>query len=108
AGEFAEHHDADLTDVEVERHAERAVLELEQLVGHRRGQPLDLGDAVTRVGDDTDLFTGDLRRVGRDVALKGAADLVRGDGQLGHPQPSIYLRQTFGIVTWQVPSGPRR
>ncbi len=33
-GEVAEDHDADLAHVEVQRHAERAVLELEQLVGH--------------------------------------------------------------------------
>jgi hypothetical protein len=37
----AEDDDADLADVEVERDAERAVLELQQLVGHRRGQALD-------------------------------------------------------------------
>ena len=36
AGELAEDDDADLADVEVQREAERAVLELEQLVGHRR------------------------------------------------------------------------
>jgi hypothetical protein len=38
-------------DVEVERQAQGAVLELEQLVGHRRGQALDVGDAVAGVGD---------------------------------------------------------
>jgi hypothetical protein len=43
-------------DVEVEREAQRAVLELEELVGHRRGQALDVRDAVAGVGDATDLF----------------------------------------------------
>ena len=81
----AEDDDADLADVEVQRDAEGAVLELEQLVGHRRGQALDVGDTVTGLGDDADLLAGDLRRVGRDVALQRATDVVRGDGQLGHP-----------------------
>ena len=35
AGELTEHDDADLAHVEVEREAERAVLEPQQLVGHR-------------------------------------------------------------------------
>src|SRR5665648_1063863 len=41
-GELAEHDDADLPDVEVEREAQRAVPELQQLVGHRTGQALHL------------------------------------------------------------------
>ena len=36
--EVTEDDDADLAGVEVEREAEGAVLELQQLVGHRRGQ----------------------------------------------------------------------
>jgi hypothetical protein len=54
--ELAEDDDADLADVQVERQAPDAVLELEQLVGHGRGQPLDPGDAVTALGDGADLF----------------------------------------------------
>ena len=54
--ELTEDDDADLADVQVERDAPDAVLELEQLVGHGRRQPLDPGDAVTALGDDTDLF----------------------------------------------------
>ena len=46
AAELAEDDGADLAHVEVEREAERAVLELQQLVGHGRGQALDLRDAV--------------------------------------------------------------
>ena len=51
AGEVTEDDDADLADVEVQREAEGAVLELEQLVGHRRGQALDVRDAVAGLGD---------------------------------------------------------
>ena len=54
--ELAEDDDADLAHVQVERQAPDAVLELEQLVGHGRGQPLDPGDAVTALGDGADLF----------------------------------------------------
>ena len=53
----AHDHDADLAHVEVERDAEGAVLELQQLVGHRRGQALDLRDAVADLGDRADLVT---------------------------------------------------
>ena len=67
------------------RHAEGAVGELQQLVGHGRGQALDLGDAVTGLGDDADLLAGDLGRVRGDEALQRSADLVGRDGQLGHP-----------------------
>ena len=72
-------HDTDLAHVEVQREAEHAVLELEQLVGHRRGQALDAGDAVAGLGDGADLLAGDLRGVRRDVALERAPDLIRGD-----------------------------
>jgi len=70
AGEVTEDDDTDLVHVEVERDAERAVLELEQLVGHRRGQPLDVGDAVTGVDDAADLFA---RRGARVVGLHALA-----------------------------------
>src|SRR6266545_1216161 len=97
-GGVAEHHDADLAHIEVQRDTEGAVVELQQLVGHRRGQPLDVGDAVTRVGDDTDLLAGDLRRVRRDIALQGTKDLVGGDGQLGHPHfPFVSLAIGIGL-----------
>ncbi len=55
AGELAEHDDADLVFVEVQREAERAVREADELVRHDRGQTLDVGDAVGRVGDVSDL-----------------------------------------------------
>jgi hypothetical protein len=39
AGEVTEDDDTDLVDVEVQRDAQRAVLELQQLVGHAEGRP---------------------------------------------------------------------
>src|SRR3712207_1819741 len=42
-GEVTQDHDADLADVEVQRQTADAALELEQLVGHDRGQSLDTG-----------------------------------------------------------------
>ena len=62
-GVVPQDHDTDLADVEVEGHAQRAVLELQELVGHRRGQTLHVGDTVTRVGDGADLLAGDVGRV---------------------------------------------
>ena len=83
--EVTQDHDADLAGVEVQRDAERAVLELEQLVGHDRGQAADAGDAVRGLGDGADLFlAGRLGLVVRHEALKSVADLVRTDGQLRH------------------------
>ena len=56
---------------------ERAVLELEQLVGHGRGQAFDPRDAVARCDDGSDLFaTGRLRRVVPDEAIQGFADFL--------------------------------
>src|SRR5262249_11317893 len=82
--ELAEDDDTDLPDVEVQCDAQRAVLEFQQLVCLRRGEAFDVGDPVAGVGDDTDLFTRDLGRVRRDVALESTPDLIGGDGQLGH------------------------
>ena len=55
--EVTQDHDADLAGVEVQGDAERAVLELEQLVGHHGGQAADAGDAVRGLGHGADLFT---------------------------------------------------
>ena len=55
AVEVAEDDDTDLAGVEVQGEAQRAVLELEQLVGHRGGQTGDTGDAVAGLGDRADL-----------------------------------------------------
>ena len=76
---------ADLADVEVQRDAEHAVAEVEQLVGHGRVQTLDPRDAVTGVDDPAHLgLVGLVGLVARDETLEGAADLVGTDGQLRH------------------------
>nr|BFE68255.1 hypothetical protein GCM10020092_015560 [Actinoplanes digitatis] len=69
AGEVTQDNGADLADVEVQGDTQRAVGEFKQFVRHGRGQTLDVRDPVARIGDDADLLTGDLGRVGRDVAL---------------------------------------
>src|SRR5262249_20226497 len=85
AAELAEDHDADLALLEVEGEAEGAVLELQQLVGHGRGQALDLGDAVTGLGDGTDLLArGRVRLVRLDAVLQCVPDLLRPDRKLRH------------------------
>ena len=54
AVDVAEHDGADRLLVEVEREADGAVLELEQLVDGGVGQPDDAGDAVADLGDAAD------------------------------------------------------
>src|SRR4029453_8540557 len=51
AGEVTKDDHADVVDVQVQREPQRAVLELQQLVGHRRREAFDVSDAVTGVGD---------------------------------------------------------
>ncbi len=76
--EVAEDDHADLAGVEVQGDAQRAVLELEQLVGHDRGQAADARDAVTGLGHGADLFlAGRLGLVVRHKALQRVPDLVR-------------------------------
>src|SRR3712207_178890 len=107
AGEVTEDHDADLADVEVQRQSADAALELEQLVGHDRGQPLDAGDAVAGLGDGAHLLAGDVGAVLGDVALDGTADLVCGDRQLGHGVESSSLLAVSGSGVGQ-PASRRR
>ena len=97
-------HHADVADVEVQRDAQRAAFELEQLVRHRTGQALDRGDPVARRGHDADLLARCRRRVGRHEALDSAADLVRGDRQLSHqifPISFIDLMVNGPVLPWQ-------
>src|SRR5690606_9670604 len=85
AGVLTEHDDTDVAHVEVEREAQGAVLEAEQLVRHRPGQALDARDAVTGDGDATDLLAHRLGRlVGVDEAVQRRPDLLGLDRQLGH------------------------
>jgi hypothetical protein len=87
--EVTEDHDADLAGVEVQGDAQRAVLELQQLVGHRRREPRDPGDAVRALGDGADLFLAGRRRlVVVDVLLERVADLLRADRELRHVSAS--------------------
>ena len=72
----AEHDGADRLLVEVQREAERAVLELEQLVDRGVGQARDAGDAV--------------------ADLEHAADLVR--ARASGSKPSRFLLQRRGDV----------
>ena len=80
----AEDHRTDGVLVEVQRDAERAVFELEQLVHRHHGQPADPGDAVSHLGDASHLLGGDLGCVVGDVSLQRGRDLVGVDGQLCH------------------------
>ena len=75
---------ADGVLVEVESQAERAVLELEQLVHGRSGQARHAGDAVADLHDPTDLLGADRRGVVLDVALERPGDLAGVDRQLCH------------------------
>src|SRR4029434_4317989 len=60
----------DLPDVKVQRDTKSAVLEREQLVGHRRRQALDPRDSVAGCDDCSNLFAaGRLRRVVPDEAI---------------------------------------
>jgi hypothetical protein len=72
----AEDDRADLALVEVQRDTEHAALELQQLVRHRRGEALDVRDAVTGVEDGADLFPRRPRLQGGDVARNRAPDLI--------------------------------
>jgi hypothetical protein len=88
SGEVTEHDDADLPGVEVERDAERAVFELQQLVGHGRWETFHAGDAVSGLRHRADLFASrGLRLVVRDELLQRLPDLVRTDRELRHDVP---------------------
>ncbi len=82
--EVAEDDGADAVLVEVQRHAEHAAGELEELLRHDGGQPLDVGDAVTGVDDGADLFTLGIGGERGYVVLDGAFDISSGDCQLCH------------------------
>src|SRR5690606_21639176 len=105
--------DADFAGVEVQGNAQRAVLELEQLVRHRRRQATDAGDAVAGLRHGADLFAaGSLGLVAGNDALERVPDLVRTDGKLRHHSSLILVRSKFSDgggwwVSWPV-GGERR
>ena len=98
--EVTEDDDTDLAGVEVQRDAERAVLELQQLVGHRGGQAGDAGDAVTGCRDGADLLlAGGRRLVVVDVLLERVPDLLRTDRKFGHvPCPLEWVESCVFVV----------
>ena len=73
---LAEHDRADRLLVEVERQAEGAVLELEQLVDRRVGQARHAGDAVAHLDDPADLGLGSVGLEARQALLEGGGDVV--------------------------------
>ena len=103
----AEDDAADLARVEVEREAEGAALELQQLVGHGGVQALDAGDAVADLGDGAHLLAGGLRRVRRDVLLDGRPDVLRPDAELRHLGFPAFCHLLRGLVR-RVLRGARR
>ena len=77
--------------VEVEGEPQRPVLELEQLVHRRTGQPGDPGDAVTDLDDAPDLLGAHGRGVVLDVALQRPGDLTGVNRELcHHSAPSVW------------------
>src|SRR5208283_695814 len=83
--EIAEDNHADLADIQVQREAPGAVLELEQLVRHGRRQPFDPCDAVAALDDHAHLFGGSGGRlVLLDETRERVLDLLGPDSQLRH------------------------
>src|SRR5690606_42058654 len=84
-GEVTEDDDTDLVDVQVQCDPEGAVLELEQHVGHGRGQPLDVGNSVTGIADAAYLLAGGRPGVvGLHIDVLCVPDLIRTDRTLRH------------------------
>ncbi|SKV10651.1 Uncharacterised protein [Mycobacteroides abscessus subsp. abscessus] len=108
--EVTEDNGADAALVEVQRHAQHATGELEEFLGHHGGQTLDVGDAVTGVGDDADFFAGGVGRERRDVLLDRAGDIRRGDRQLCHGFSSSCSSIGVGlmVVSWADVGRPRK
>ena len=75
---------ADLVLVEVEREAEHAAGELEELARHRAGETLHARDAVAGLDHAADLLTLDRRRVALDVLPQRLGDVLRIEAQLVH------------------------
>ena len=82
--DVAEHDGADRLLVEVQREADRAVLELEEFVHGRVGQPRDAGDAVADFGDAADGAGLDRRLEAVEVLLERRCDVGGGDGEFSH------------------------
>ena len=96
--EVAEDHRADVVLVEVERNAEHAAGELQQLLRHHRREAFDVRDAVTGVDDNADLLAFGVGFEAGDILLDGALDLVCRDRQLCHGFSSSYFVVGRGVV----------
>ena len=90
--DVAEHDGADRLLVEVEREADAAVLELEQLVHAAIGEARNAGDAVADLGDAADRAGLQRRREAFEVLTKRGRDVCGGDGQFSHGGVSPSLR----------------
>ena len=93
----AENHDADIVDLEVQRHAARAVGELDHLASLAIVEPVDAGDAVAHRQHLADL--GDFRLLAKILDL-----LFEDRGDLGGPdihQPTSFMAcfQTIELGT---------
>jgi len=95
-GEVTEDDDADLVSLKVQRDTQSVVCELQQLVGHRRGQALDVRNAVTGVDHSADLFAGGRAGLVRlNKAVQRVPDLLRTDRELRHQCLSPRMRPEF-------------
>ncbi len=82
---LAEDDAADLGDVKVQRQAQHAAMELQQLIGHDVRKTLDPRDAVAGDDDPADLLPlPDGCLVGVDVVPEGGADFLRSNGEFSH------------------------
>ena len=79
ARSLAEEHDADVVLFEVQRHADDAAGELEQLAGHDLLEAVDARDAVADGEDRAGLLDLDGFFEGLDLGAKNLADLFRLD-----------------------------
>ena len=80
----AQDHGADRLLVEVQRQAEGAALELEQLVDRGVGQARHAGDAVADLEDAADLLGLDLGLEVGQVLLQGGGDVAGVDREFSH------------------------
>src|SRR4051794_9416582 len=91
----AEHDGADRLLVEVQGQTELAVLELQQLVDGRVGQPRNAGDSVAHLDDVADrvLFEGGAEP--SQPLLQNGGDVVGAEGDVGHGTDASFV--TVGL-----------
>ena len=107
---LAQDHATDLIFVEVQREAEHAPGELEQLVRHGARQALHAGDPVAGLDDPADLPPLDARRVAFDVPSERLRD-ARGIDVQCHTltrSPAVLLRAAAWLGRAESPPSRRR